>query len=70
MATDLPFNDCEADDGDPIGLRISLPFELLAKDVGVDFFINELQAMGLHQGPDRFKKRVNPVDDRSSGIKN
>ena len=70
MATDLPFYECETDDGDSIGVRISLLFELLAKDVGVDFFINELQAMELHQGPERFEKRIYPAEDRRSGIKN
>ena len=52
-----PLDDCEADDGDPIGMRVSLPIELLAKDVGVDFLINELQAMELQHWADRASKK-------------
>jgi hypothetical protein len=66
----VPFYECETDDGNPIGVRIRVPFELLAKDVGVDFLINELQGRQLNERPERLEKRVHPIDDRRSGIEN
>ena len=47
MVTVYPLDDCEADDGDSIGMCIGLPIEFLAEDVGIDFLINELQASGV-----------------------
>ena len=35
MATDLPFYECETDDGDSIGVRIGLPFRAPRHERGV-----------------------------------
>jgi len=51
-------------------MRISMPIELLAKDVGVDLLVNELQPRKLHQWPHRLKKRVDSAVDGGSRLKN